>query len=77
MNEGNPCDIAQAYLPFFYQSGSAYLRATARSDRQNYIVNEPDMEAGLRPATDSQILEVAQAVAKRDAEVGQLYKPVE
>jgi len=79
LNEGNPCDIAQAYiekhawhvLPFLYQSGSAYLRATARRERQNYIVNEPDMEAGLRPATDSQILEVAQAVATRESEVGQ------
>ena len=47
------------------------LRVTARRERQNHIVSEPDIEPGLSPATDSQVLEVAQAVVKRDSEVGQ------
>ena len=61
--------------------GSTYRRVTARRDRQNHIVSEPDIEPGLSPATDSQVLEVAQALATRESEVGternQLCKPVE
>ena len=78
MNEGNPCDIAQAFLekharhvfPYFV-SGCAYLRVAARREKQNHIVSEPDIEPGFSPATDSQVLEVAQAVAKRESEVWQ------
>ena len=58
------------FFPYFV-SGCAYLRVTARREKQNHIVSEPDIEPGLSPATDSQVLEVAQAVAKRESEAGQ------
>lgn len=58
------------FFPYFV-SGCAYLRVTARREKQNHIVSEPDIEPGLSPATDSQVLEVAQAVAKHESEAGQ------
>ncbi len=78
LNEENPY-IAGAFIekharhvfPLFCQRESAYLRVTARRERQNHIVSEPDIEPGLSPATDLQVLEVAQAVATRESKVGQ------